>query len=88
MTRPLRSLALLGCLVLSLALGAPEPGAAQEQPRAGGELIFVVAAEPPGFDGHREETFAMLHPTAPHCSTLMRVDPTDRTGTKFVVRRA
>ena len=84
MTRSWRSLALLGCLVLSLALGAPAPGIAQEQPRAGGELIFVVAAEPPGFDGHREETFAMLHPTAPHYNTLMRVDPTDRTGTKFV----
>jgi hypothetical protein len=40
MTRSLRSLALLGCLVLSLALGAPAPGIAQEQPRAGGELIF------------------------------------------------
>jgi hypothetical protein len=40
MTRSLRSLALLGCLVLSLALGVPAPGIAQEQPRAGGELIF------------------------------------------------
>ena len=26
----------------------------------------------------------MLHPTGPHYSTLMRVDPTDRTGTKFI----
>ena len=26
----------------------------------------------------------MLHPGAPHYNTLMRVDPTDRTGTKFV----
>jgi peptide/nickel transport system substrate-binding protein len=60
------------------------PVIAQAQPRSGGELIFVVAAEPPGFDGHREETFAMLHPTGPHYNTLMRVDPTDRTGTKFI----
>ena len=37
-----------------------------EQPRAGGELQFVVSAEPPSFDAHREKTFAMLHPTAPH----------------------
>ena len=56
----------------------------QEKPRAGGELVFVVAAEPPSFDGHREETFAMLHPIAPHYSTLMRTDPNDRTGTKFI----
>src|SRR5687767_6268242 len=57
---------------------------AQEKPRTGGELVFVVAAEPPSFDAHREETFAMLHPGAPQYNTLMRVDPTDRTGTKFI----
>jgi peptide/nickel transport system substrate-binding protein len=84
MIPPSRSLTILGCLVLALFLGAPPPTVAQEAPRSGGELIFVVAAEPPGFDGHREETFAMLHPTGPHYNTLMRVDPTDRTGTKFI----
>ncbi|HEX6082353.1 MAG TPA: hypothetical protein VF197_22165, partial [Methylomirabilota bacterium] len=87
MTRSLRSLAILVGFLLTLALGplaAPGPAAAQGQPRSGGELVFVVAAEPPSFDGHREETFAMLHPTGPHYSTLMRVDPTDRTGTKFI----
>ncbi|HYB43551.1 MAG TPA: ABC transporter substrate-binding protein [Candidatus Methylomirabilis sp.] len=77
-----RSLWILTCIAAG-ALGA-WPAAAEEKPRAGGELIFVVAAEPPGFDGHREETFAMLHPAAPHYSTLMKVDPFDRTGTKFV----
>jgi peptide/nickel transport system substrate-binding protein len=84
MTRFLRSLMILGGFAVTLALAALGPAVAQEQPRAGGELIFVVAAEPPSFDGHREETFAMLHPTGPHYSTLMRVDPTDRTGTKFI----
>src|ERR687897_1511281 len=70
-------------MVLALAIGAS--GAfAQDKPRLGGELVFVVAAEPPSFDGHREETFAMLHPIAPHYNTLMRTDPTDRTGTKFI----
>ena len=71
-------------LVLTLTLVATAPAPAQEKPRHGGELIFVVAAEPPSFDAHREETFAMLHPGAPQYNTLMRVDPTDRTGTKFV----
>lgn len=46
-----------------------------EQPRPGGELNFIVSAEPPSFDGHRETTFAMLHPTAPHYSTLLKFDP-------------
>src|SRR5438874_13519863 len=77
-----RLLSILTCLALvaGLAPGAP----AQERPRAGGELLFVVAAEPPSFDAHREETFGMLHPGAPHYNTLMRVDPFDRTGTTFI----
>jgi len=83
MSRLTRSLSIL-CLALVLALGSVRPVPAQEQPRSGGELVFVVAAEPPSFDAHREETFGMLHPGAPHYNTLLRVDPTDRTGTKFV----
>src|SRR5882762_6031796 len=77
-----RLLSILTCLALIAALGPAAP--AQERPRAGGELLFVVAAEPPSFDAHREETFGMLHPGAPHYNTLMRVDPTDRTGTRFI----
>ena len=30
---------------------------AQETPRYGGELVFVVPAESPSFDAHREESF-------------------------------
>ena len=52
---------------------APATGATQ--PRTGGELTFVVSAEPPSFDGHRETTFAMIHPTAPHYSLLLKFDP-------------
>src|SRR5215510_6109111 len=81
-----RSAAALWLLTWALLalLGTYGLGAAQDKPRSGGELVFVVAAEPPGFDAHREETFAMLHPIGPHYSTLMRVDPTDKTGTKFI----
>ena len=50
-------------------------GLAAEAPRPGGELVFAVAETPPSFDGHRETTFAMLHPIAPHYSTLLRFDP-------------
>ncbi|MBI2087837.1 MAG: ABC transporter substrate-binding protein, partial [Deltaproteobacteria bacterium] len=50
------------------------PAAQKEQPRSGGELVFAVGGTPPSFDGHRETTFAMLHPVAPHYSTLLRFD--------------
>ncbi|HMF52560.1 MAG TPA: ABC transporter substrate-binding protein, partial [Candidatus Saccharimonadales bacterium] len=62
-----------------LALGAllvlPMMATAAEVPRAGGELVFAVGETPPSFDGHRETTFGMLHPIAPHYSTLLRFDP-------------
>ena len=61
-----------------------EPAPRRVRATLGGELIFEVAAEPPSFDAHQEETFAMLHPGAPQYNTLMRVDPFDRTGTKFI----
>ena len=51
------------------------PAAEKEKPRQGGELVFAVGGTPPSFDGHRETTFAMLHPVAPHYSTLLRFDP-------------
>jgi len=50
-------------------------GDAAEAPRSGGELVFAVGGTPPSYDGHRETTFAMLHPVAPHYSTLLRFDP-------------
>jgi peptide/nickel transport system substrate-binding protein len=77
-----RSLAVVSTL-LSLTL-LVAPATAQEKPRYGGELVFVVPAEPPSYDGHREGTFAMVHPVAPHYNTLLRVDPTDRSGTKVI----
>lgn len=78
-------------LVLSILLGAcaqnaprtaatvAPTGGTAEQPRSGGQLVFIVSAEPPSFDGHKETTFAMLHPTAPHYSLLLRFDPADLT---------
>ncbi len=65
---------------------APEksPPATPPHPRVGGELTFVVPGEPPSYDAHREETFALIHPAAPHYNTLLRIDPFDRTGTRVV----
>ena len=53
-----------------------------QTPRNGGELVFPVPSEPPSYDGHREETFGLIHPIAPFYNTLLRVDPNDRSGTK------
>jgi peptide/nickel transport system substrate-binding protein len=70
-------------VLLALALSvvmllAHEPSAvAQEKPRYGGELILAVPSEPPSYDGHREETFGLIHPIAPFYSLLLRVDPDD-----------
>src|SRR6266567_6129426 len=71
-------------VAMLLIVGTDLPAQAQEAPRQGGELVFVVPAEPPSYDAHREETFAIVHPAAPHYSTLLRVDPFDRSGTRIV----
>jgi len=71
-------------LVLSSTLLACGDAGAQERPRYGGELIFTVPSEPPSYDGHREGTFGTVHPLAPLYNTLLRIDPTDKTGTRPV----
>lgn len=53
-----------------------------QSPRYGGELVFPIPSEPPSYDGHREETFGLIHPIAPFYNTLLRVDPNDPGGTK------
>src|SRR5436309_11858562 len=72
----------LGAVLIVIA--AAIPAGAQDKPRSGGELVFVVPSEPPSYDAHQEETFGVIHPMAPHYNTLLRVDPTDKTGTKPV----
>src|SRR5213594_4039745 len=67
-----------------VALAFASPASAQDKPRYGGELIFLVPSEPPSYDGHKEGTFGVVHPLAPHYNTLLRIDPTDRTGTRPV----
>jgi len=70
-------------LVHALAVAALLVLPAQVQAQKnGGELIFPVPSEPPSYDGHREETFGLIHPIAPFYNTLLRVDPNDPSGTK------
>src|SRR4026207_1904823 len=51
-------------------VGAAGSALAQDKPRYGGELQFVVPSEPPSYDAHREETFGAPHPMSPHYHTL------------------
>ncbi|MGH7309113.1 MAG: ABC transporter substrate-binding protein [Candidatus Rokuibacteriota bacterium] len=67
-----------------LAVALAVPAIAQDKPRHGGELVYPVPSEPPSYDGHREETFGLIHPFAPFYNTLLRVDPNDPSGTKPV----
>jgi len=78
------TLSALVAMVFGLTTIGPVPTAAQEKPRSGGTLDFVVPSEPPSYDAHAEETFGVIHPIAPHYSLLVRVDPFDKTGTKPV----
>jgi len=71
-------------LTVIAGVGSVDPAAAQDKPRQGGELVFVVPSEPPSYDAHAEETFGVIHPMAPHYNMLVRVDPFDKTGTKPV----
>ncbi len=75
MKQRVRLLALAAAALLSLPVQS-------QAPRNGGELIFPVPSEPPSYDGHREETFGLIHPFAPFYNTLLRVDPFDKSGTK------
>lgn len=72
---------LLGLLAVAAGAVLAFPLQAQS-PRYGGELVFPVPSEPPSYDGHREETFGLIHPWAPFYNLLLRVDPTDPSGTK------
>ena len=78
---------LVVAIVLAACTQQPGPGAsptspgatsaAGETPKVGGELIYIITAEPPTFDAHQCTTFACLQPIAPHYSLLYRLDPAD-----------
>ncbi|HEX3863365.1 MAG TPA: ABC transporter substrate-binding protein [Stellaceae bacterium] len=56
--------------------------AAQEEPKRGGTLTYMIPADaPPSLDGHREGTFATLHATAPFYSVLIRINPQNPSST-------
>ncbi len=75
-----------GFAALFTSAVAIAPAAAQETPKRGGVLTYMIPADaPPSFDGHRETTYATVHATAPFYSVLIRLDPnTPQDTTKFV----
>jgi peptide/nickel transport system substrate-binding protein len=51
---------------------------ADETPKHGGTLVYMIPADaPPSFDAQREETYATIHAAAPYYSTLIRANPMD-----------
>ncbi|HEY1361181.1 MAG TPA: ABC transporter substrate-binding protein [Xanthobacteraceae bacterium] len=59
-------------VAVAAVLGGPSVAGG---PKRGGILTFVVPDEPPSWDGHRETTFALIHPFAPFYSLLIKVNP-------------
>src|SRR6476619_624706 len=59
-----------------LLLAAPPASAADEEPKRGGTLTYLIPADaPPSFDGHRETTYATVHSVSPFYSVLVRINP-------------
>src|SRR5690242_15956670 len=66
----------LCAIPLGVVLMAALPAGAEEAPKYGGTLTYMIPAEsPPSFDAQREETFATIHSAAPFYSTLIRINP-------------
>jgi peptide/nickel transport system substrate-binding protein len=55
-------------------LVTPAAFAKAETPKRGGILNFAVTAEPPNYDCHASQTFALLHPVSPMFSYLVKYD--------------
>jgi peptide/nickel transport system substrate-binding protein len=70
---------LFGVLAL---LAAALPARADDAPKHGGVLTFMIPADaPPSLDGHKETTYATVHATAPFYSTLIRINPMNPAST-------
>src|SRR6516165_9379987 len=66
----------------ALLIGAAFAATAEEPPKQGGTLDYVIPADaPPSFDAHRETTFATIHSAAPFYSVLIRVNPNNPSST-------
>jgi peptide/nickel transport system substrate-binding protein len=63
-------------MAIVLGAGLAAPAMADEAPKRGGTLTYMIPADaPPTLDGHRETTFATVHAAAPFYSVLIRINP-------------
>jgi peptide/nickel transport system substrate-binding protein len=76
-------LAFRGAIVALIAgLALLSPAMAEETPKRGGTLTYMIPADaPPSFDAHRESTFATVHAGAPFYSLLIRINPDNPAST-------
>src|SRR5712692_6111012 len=71
-------------LVAALALAMP--ATAEETPKYGGTLTYMIPEDsPPSFDAQREETYATIHSAAPFYSVLVRINPNNPGSTTDIV---
>jgi peptide/nickel transport system substrate-binding protein len=71
---------------LGVALAVTAPARAEETPKYGGTLIYMIPADsPPSFDAQREETYATIHAAAPFYSALIRINPDNPGSTTDIV---
>src|ERR1700752_3141367 len=75
-----------GTVAAVLTLIAARPAAADETPKRGGTLVYMIPADaPPSFDAQREETYATIHSAAAFYSTLIRINPLNPGSTTDIV---
>jgi peptide/nickel transport system substrate-binding protein len=81
-TAPFRHTGPWAGMALMAAVLATLPAAADEEPKYGGTLTYMIPADaPPSFDGHRESTYATVHSVAPFYSVLIRINPENPSST-------
>jgi peptide/nickel transport system substrate-binding protein len=64
--------------ILAMILGTilAMPAMADDTPKRGGTLTYMIPADaPPSLDGHRETTYATVHAAAPFYNVLIRINP-------------
>ena len=77
---------MLRALRVLLGTAALAPALADEEPKYGDSLTYMIPADaPPSFDGHRESTYATVHSVAPFYSVLIRADPENPSDTTHFV---
>jgi peptide/nickel transport system substrate-binding protein len=65
--------AVLCAVVVGAGITLLSGNATAQAPKRGGILNFAVVAEPPTYDCHANNTFALIHPIAPHLLAARQV---------------